>query len=114
MIEASLHRRLRLMTYVLLRQARFQELQADLSAKDKRVAELGGELDATLREVRRKGQREEVGKGGRKRRGWAAVYSWESEQSPTAHHSSSMIPSFSFQSHCLADIHYLSLPSQHT
>ncbi|CAK9021250.1 unnamed protein product [Durusdinium trenchii] len=33
-------------------EARFQELQADLSAKDKRVAELGGELDATLREVR--------------------------------------------------------------
>lgn len=33
-------------------EARFAELQADLSTKDKRVAELGGELDATLREVR--------------------------------------------------------------
>ncbi|CAE7767564.1 unnamed protein product, partial [Symbiodinium sp. CCMP2592] len=33
-------------------EARLAELQTDLSQKDKHVAELGGELDATLREVR--------------------------------------------------------------
>ncbi|CAJ1338993.1 unnamed protein product, partial [Effrenium voratum] len=31
---------------------RLAELQADLSAKDKKVSELGGELDVTMREVR--------------------------------------------------------------
>ena len=45
------------MSQVKALEQRFAELQQDLAQKDQRVAELGSELDATMREVRRRAAR---------------------------------------------------------